>query len=168
MKKLKNRILATLGVAVLTTGMFPCSAFAEEIATEFSDMTIQYESPSTFTLSIPATVDITSGNCLGVTNANLASDKEIFVRLGSSSFNENGGVTMSQINNESKTINVTIYNYLNEALSTSNPLLCVFNDTVGGDYSTFFYGQCTDSNVQAGKYRATVTVEAGIRDKQQE
>ena len=75
---------------------------------------------------------------------------------------------MSQINNESKTINVTIYNYLNEALSTSNPLLCVFNDTVGGDYSTFFYGQCTDSNVQAGKYRSTVTVEAGVRDKQQE
>lgn len=85
MKKLKNRILATLGVAVLTTGIFPCSAFAADEATEFTEMTIQYENPSTFMLSIPAVVDITSGNCIGITNVNLASDKEVFVRLSSSS-----------------------------------------------------------------------------------
>lgn len=167
MNKLRKRIMATLGVAALTVSIFSSSVFAAEEITECADVTLQYESPTTYTLSIPAVVDITNGNCLGLSDANIASDKEVFVRLSSSNFNESGGVTMSHINNESKTINITLYNYLNEALNTSNPLLCVFNEA-DSSYSTFFYGQCNDSNVQAGKYRSTVTIEVGVRDRQSE
>lgn len=166
MRKLKNRILTTLGVAILSTGIIPVSAFAADEATEYADLTLQYESPTRFTLSIPAVVDITNGNCIGLSSCDIASDREVFVRLSSSSFNENGGVTMTSINNQNKTINVTLYNYLNEALSTSNPTLCVFNDE-NSSYSTFFYSQCTDSGVTAGKYRTTVSIEAGVRDRQQ-
>jgi hypothetical protein len=169
MKRIRNLVLSLLGVTIMTVGIFPTSAFASyEDFTESAEITLQYEEPTTYTLSIPSVIDITSGNCISLSNANIASDKEVYVNVCQSSFNDNGGITMTQTNGSTDTINVTLYNHLNQPLSTSNPLLCVFNETEPSGYSTFFYGECQTTNVMAGKYRATVEIEVGVRDYQKD
>lgn len=167
MNNLRKRITTLLGTVLISASLFPVSVFAEEYI-EGAEATLQYTQMSTYTLNIPAILDITNGNCIGFYDANIGSDQEVYCRVSQANFNSNDAISMTHIDNSERSIDVTLYNYLNEPLSSSNTLLCVYDGSENlGDYSTWFYGiPNTSENIQAGKYRASVWLEVGVRTKQ--
>ncbi|MCD7981403.1 MAG: hypothetical protein LUF32_03665 [Clostridiales bacterium] len=159
--KIRNKMMAGLFAAALLAGT-ALPAYAET-----SDMTAYYYEASTYTLSIPATVNLTEtatvSRIIGVSAVNVATTEQVQIKVASGI--SDGKVTLTDTRDAANTIESTVSLTNGGNGIADNAVVAAFEGTSTTAVSggTLYFSALGD--VYAGSYEGTIVFEASIVTK---
>lgn len=159
--KIMNKMMAGLFAAALLAGTaFPAYA-------ETRDITVTYNEASTYTLSIPATVNLSEteevSETIGVSAVNVATTEQVQIKVSSGV--SAGKVTLTDTRDAANTISSTVSLTSGGDGIADNTVVAAFEgaSTTPVSGGTLYFSALGD--VYAGSYEGTIVFEASIVTK---
>ncbi|MCD7957108.1 MAG: hypothetical protein LUG93_15435 [Lachnospiraceae bacterium] len=159
--KIRNKMMAGLFAAALLAGT------ALPVHAEYRDMTVNYTEASTYTLSIPATVNLSETEevtqTIGVSAVNVATTEQVQIKISSGI--SDGRVTLTDTKDATNTISSTVSLTTGGEGIADDAVVAAFegNSTTAVSGGALYFSALGD--VYAGSYEGTITFEASIVTK---
>ncbi|MCD8104144.1 MAG: hypothetical protein LUF35_03860 [Lachnospiraceae bacterium] len=159
--KIRNKMMAGLFAAALLAGT-ALPAYAE-----YRDMTVSYIEASTYTLSIPATVNLSETEevsaVIGVSDVNIATTEQVQIKISSGV--SSGKVTLTDTKDAANTISSTVSLTTGGEGIADDAVVAAFEgaSTTPVSGGTLYFSALGD--VYAGSYEGTIVFEASIVTK---
>ncbi len=165
---MKKKLVAGIMSAMLVAGMvMPVSAAEGDTPTQTKEFSVEYEEPSTFILSIPASVtlkeDAEVSENIGLSDINVSTSEKVQIKVTSGI--SGGNVTLTDAADDTNTCTAKVSLMSGREGIDDNAVVAEFEGTsttatTGG---TLYFSQL--GNVPAGTYRGQINFEASIVSK---
>lgn len=161
---MKKKLVAGIMSAMLVAGMVMPVSAADDTPTQTKEFSVEYEEPSTFILSIPASVtlreDAEVSENVGLSDINVSTSEKVQIKVTSGI--SGGNVTLKDVDDDTNTHTAKVSLTSGGDGIGDNAVVAEFTGTsttaiTGG---TLYFSQL--GNVPAGTYRGQINFKASI------